>query len=897
MYIWGMKWWIVILYTIIPVAIWGQTPLKNPKISCQLDDLPLSDALAIISRKANVEFSFNNNILPADRRYSYSFDQVAFHTILNILLRNTDLVYTELNGYIIIKQRRADEAQIEPELYSLSGVVEDAITGERLIGASVYIAGQNKGTYSNDNGYFSFYAFADSVLLQLSYVGYQAQSIPIGLYQKKELMIQLEPDGLLDSIIIVDKRYGEDIIVVAESQGGTKVSARMINKMPSMLGEPDPVHTLGWLPGVQSGTSDLGNLLIRNNENGHNLILLDGAQIYNPNHLLGLYSIFNGSAIKDVELIKGAIPAKYGERIASVVEVNGKEGDYNEMHAEGSLGMIVAKAMIEGPIKKGKSSYLFAGRRSHWDLVLRPLTSTILANNEASGGYFFDDFNVKVSHKVTERDDWSATAYWGEDRFSYEQERQEREPADLNLPPNSNYEVINGTRVSWSNLAASLKWNRRWKYNTHSTFSTFYSRYRFLVRVDSEQIGILNNSPINRNFNLLYFSGVQDLGGRLDFETTISDELKIKYGASAIWHLYQPQASGTGFLTLNETVFQTDPESEEGEVEFAPLQINAQESGIYIDAIYNVNNRWEIQAGLHLASFGNKGVFYASAQPRINVRYNLASNLWLKFMTRTNQQYAHLLNNTQYNLPTDLWVPSNDKVKPQLGWQIALGLEKRWRKKYIFQLDGYYQYIDQLSTLNPTESFQKGLTWEDKILQGIGFNYGVETAFQKIQGRLTCLISYHYSWAWRRFPLLNGGRNFPYRYNRRHVLAMLGQYQLSPKVSISGGWTISSGNFISILNRQIAFGYPSATGIQTGSYDSDASVNNFQVPTYHRLDLNIDFTKRTSTYTRKWSFGLFNAYNRKNPTFFINSFNNGNRTLSGLTIFTIIPSIKYQIKF
>ncbi len=890
-----MKCWTIILFALFSTAAIGQTTSPEIFISCRFESNTLAECLDIIAENSELEFSYNSRLLPENQVFTYQFNAVSLNTVLSILLRETSLSYSLLDGFVIIKERKEGEPPIPPAKFSISGIVEDAKTGERLIGASVYSLDQSRGSHTNENGYFSFFVEADSLLLYTSFVGYETSKRPIGIYENTEVLIRLQPDGLLDSIVIVGTRLGEEVITVDQNFGATTITNELIDKMPGMLGEPDPMHTLGWLPGVQSGTADLGNLLVRNNENGHNLILLDGAQIYNPNHLLGLYSVFNSSAIKDVQLLKGAIPAKYGERLASVVEVNSKEGDFYNFQAEGSLSLIAAKAMVQGPIKKGKMSYLVSGRRTYIDLwtsaVLRSLDS------EVGGGYFFDDFNVRLTHKVTERDDWSLTFYRGEDRFFANQERTDQSVNNPNLPPNTDNTTRNDQQVSWNNIAASFKWNHRWRYGTHSSFSAAYSRYRFLVRFESKQDGTLNGSPINRDFQLLYFSGVQDVSLRADFETNLSDQLDIKYGGSAIWHLYQPQASGTGFLTLNEDVLNTDIEGQDGEVEFAPLSLNAQESGLYIDATYNIDNGWQIQSGLHFASFGNRGVFYASVQPRLRLRYTWNSTTWVHFTSRINQQYAHLLNNTQYNLPTDLWVPSNDKVNPQLGFQVGIGLEKRWKKQYVLQLDGYYQYIDQLSTLNPTESFQKGKTWEDKILQGIGFNYGVELGVQKTQGQLTGVMSYHYSWAWRRFPLLNGGKNFPFRYNRRHNFSILLQYQISPKVRLSSGWNIASGNYISILNRQIAFGYPGIGGVTTGTYDSDASVNNFQVPTYHRLDVNIDFIKRKENYTRKWSLGVFNAYNRKNPTFYTNNFNGANRTLSGLTVFVLIPSIKYQLKF
>ncbi|MCB0593438.1 MAG: carboxypeptidase-like regulatory domain-containing protein [Phaeodactylibacter sp.] len=895
-----MRWFVFWFCWLFAISLAGQpSPLQQP-VNAVLENATLSEALSTLSRENRLKLSYSNNDLPSGQPFSYRFESVPLETALNILLRNTPLVYFPSGEFIIIRELEKGEQPIRPVFYTLSGRVEDAASGERLIGANIYLLGAQRGTATNSDGFFSLSLPADSVVVMVSYIGYETAVRRIGLFGSQELHLRLRPSVQLAEVEVKATPLVTELPVPTADIGRQRMNAATIQSIPAFLGEPDLLQALDLLPGVQSGAANLGSLNIRGASAGHNHILLDGAQIYNPNHMVGLYSVFNASAVKDVELIKGAAPARYGGRLASVLEVNGREGNFYRWTGEAALGMIVSKALVEGPIIREKLSLLVSGRRTYWDVLLSPLFKAI--DPSLKVGYHFGDLNVKLKHKLDQRDSWEASFYAGEDRFGYFADQDTA--AGVFISENRNGDTVNITRqrydinLFWKNLAASLKWNRAWNPSIFSRSTLYYSEYRFQLDFSIDEEGVRNQEEYKRFFRSLYYSGVRDLGGRVDVDWAFQADKLFHFGASLIAHQYQPQ-SGGGFLGAVELSPITGEAPGNQEVELRPLDLRALESGLYGEAQLRFGP-WQLEPGFHLAGFYSGRRFWASLQPRMKAVYTSAKGWKYFVLFSQNRQYAHLVGNESINLPTDLWTPSTPIVKPQRAWQASAGVERRWPYVAV-TAEAYYTRMSNLTSLLPGSGFAGGQSWEDKVLQGKGENYGLEFFLRKHQGKWTGLLSYHLSWAWRQFGELNQGAAYPFRNNRRHQFALAFNHRAGSRFNWSASWTVLAGNYITVPNRYVLTSVPSLGGSGERPQQSVASlselINNFQTPLYHRLDVSFDFIKRRRAYFRKWSIGFFNAYNRRNPTFYYDEFNGVERKLIGIALFPLIPSVSYQMKF
>ncbi len=897
-----MKGIFICLLLFLATSAFSQSTNLEKAIDIQFQNLTLAECLHLLDENPDIRLSYSNDWLPKDQQFTYHFKAVPLNTILNILFRRTELAYAEAGGYIVI---RPSPGEILPPLqYTISGVVEDAESGERLTGVNIYQPNTGRGTTTNENGFFSLSLPADSVALIFSYVGYTSLERSLGLFENKQMSIALQPSTTLSTVEVKANAAPPSLAPIEGTNQQPRITGALIEEMPAILGESDALQALDLLPGVQAGTASLGSVNVRGGDNGHNLFLLDGAQVYNPNHLLGVYSIFNGSAVKDVELIKGAIPAQYGGRLSSVITVNGREGNFNEFKAEGSIGLIAAKIMIEGPVKKGKSSFLLSGRRSIWDWLARPVIKVAAETTKLDIGYHFGDLNFKYKHKISDRDDWSFSLYLGEDRFKYFEDFADY-PFDTIVVSPDSIAILESkdafdVRVGWSNKIASLNWNHVWNDRLFSNTSFSYSSYRFDLFVESIQKGFqdFDTVYIDKFSKAVYYSGINDLSLRGDFDWNWRPGLRLRYGGRLIWHHYEPQASGNGLLVLSDDRI-GNPIPGGIKLDLKPLSLNAFESGIYGEATVAINRRWQLFAGTHLAGFNYGKYWFLSVQPRLRTSYQLSPSQRFFGSLINIQQYAHLLTNNNFNLPTDIWVPANKKIGPESSWQVGAGWEKKWGiKKYQVSLEGYYHRMDNLVTFTPYSSSFRENNWEQNLVQGKGRNYGVEFLLRKNAGKLTGLISYHLSWAERQFPGYNQNTFFPHRNNRRHQFAAMANITLSPKVKFNIGWHYASGNHITVSDQRIPVAYNNH-GFWSFNVSRDYSiVNNAQMPDYHRLDFNFTFLKKRETYERKWSLGLFNAYNRLNPTIYSEYTDfEGNRTLEAVTIFTIIPSVNYQLKF
>jgi len=753
---------------------------------------------------------------------------------------------------------------------TLSGYVEDASTGEKLIGASIYNSNLSQGTSTNAYGFYSITLPPDSIKLIVRYIGYEPQFFTISLKENKMVNFKLKPGTELKTVEIIAPK--EENITERSQMSAIEIPISQIKNIPALLGEVDVLKALQLLPGVQSGGEGSSGFYVRGGGPDQNLILLDGAPVYNASHLFGFFSVFNADAINNIQLIKGGFPARYGGRLSSVLDINMKEGNTKKFHGEGSIGIVASRLTLEGPIIKDKTSFIISARRTYIDVLARPLIKSQMQGN-GYAGYYFYDVNAKINHKFSDKDRIYLSAYMGDDRFYFVEK--------------SKSETINDKsqyRLGWGNITSSFRWNHVITPKIFSNVGFTYSKYKFYTTQAQETTENGNSSSMNLN----YSSGIQDWSTKIDLDYIPNPNHFIKFGANHIYHTFNTGA--TQYKTTGENENNLDNETKNN--------LYANEFAAYVEDDIKLTDALKINAGVHTSGFLVKNTFYPSVQPRISARYLLPNNWAVKASYATMAQYIHLLTNSGIGLPTDLWVPVTDKVKPQTAQQYATGVTKMLlNNQYEFTLEGYYKTMDHIiDFLEGANFMQTNTDWQQKIEEGKGYAYGAELFLQRKEGKLTGWIGYTLSWTNRKFPTINSGKTYPYKYDRRHDFELVLNYDINERINVAGTWVYGTGNAISMPLAT----YSPAEGVSPyGDFNYYGDKNNVRMPAYHRLDLGVSFKKKKRWGERSWTIGVYNAYSRMNPFYIYVDTKEGSheRVIKQGSLFPILPSISYNFKF
>ncbi len=763
--------------------------------------------------------------------------------------------------------------------HTISGYFEDKLSGEKLISANVYDYKSGKGTVTNTYGFFSLTLPADSIHLSFSYIGYQTEIVKLKLEKDVTLNIRLVSDIQLEVVEVVAEKQAK---IEEETQMSVvEVPVEQIKKVPALLGEVDVLKVLQLLPGVQSGGEGQNGLYVRGGSPDQNLILLDGVPVYNVSHLLGFFSVFNADAIKNVTLTKGGFPARFGGRLSSVLEINMKEGNNQGFHAEGSFGLVASKLTIEGPIVKNKTSFIVSGRRTYIDFLARPLIkSQQTGDQEFDIKLYFYDLNAKINHKFNDKHRLFLSAYLGEDVFGVN---------SLEKYNDGDYFRLDN-RTDWGNITSALRWNYMINNKLFANTTLTYSKYKFDLVTSSEDFYDDNLS----SFGAKYFSGITDYAAKIDFDYIPDPNHFIRFGTSVTHHTYDPGAFQFE-LTVDDTEFDTVLGSQ---------QAKSLEYALYVEDDMQFG-ALKANLGVHASAFkvrGNDDEFYYSIQPRVGLRYLLNNQMAIKGSFSTMAQYINLLTNESLSLPTDLWVPSTKRIKPQTSWQVALGVAKTIWKDYEFSVEGYYKEMNNVISYKEGVDFI-GLEndWQDKVTQGDGDSYGVELFFQKKRGKTTGWIGYTLSWNNRQFDDINSGEKYPFKYDRRHDISLLLSHQLTKRIAFTAAWVYGTGNSITLplYRYNVPYHVDFETGnVYTREIETIGSKNAFRMKAYHRLDINFEFYKKRGNFERWWIIGAYNVYNRKNPYFIYSGRDEeGERVFKQVSLFPIIPSVTYRFKF
>ena len=779
--------------------------------------------------------------------------------------------------------------------HTLSGYVEDAASGEKLIGAVLHEPDLRQGTTTNRYGFFSLTLPAGSLRIVVSHIGYQGDTLATPLEGDLQLNIALEPEPLeMEAVEVEAERL--DPIQLESRMSVVRVPVRQIKSAPVLMGEVDVLKTLQLLPGVQSGAEGMSGLYVRGGSPDQNLILLDDAPVYNVSHLFGFFSVFNADAIKNVQLTKAGFPARYGGRLSSVLEIDMKDGNMKEFEAEGSVGLIASQLTVQGPLSRDRTSFILSGRRTYADLLARPFLP-----DDDRGGYHFYDVNAKVNHIFSPRSRVYLSWYGGDDRFWSEVRDQY---------PSGRESAIDAD-FGWGNLTSTLRWNYLFSNRLFGNLTAIYSRYQLDTRVDDRSTVISGAERESESLRLRYLSGIRDWGLKLDLDYIPDPAHYLRAGGSATLHTYRPGAAQ----------IKSDPRDGAPEDTTLTARVtDAVEFSLYGEDDMRLGDRLKANLGLHVSGFLVDGEVYTSLQPRLSMRYLLPSDWAVKASYARMRQYIHLLSNSTVGLPTDLWLPATERVRPQRSQQVGVGLARQLREEYEFSIEGYYKTMDELIEYREGASFLVGFgereDWQDKVEAGRGWSYGAELFLQKKRGRTTGWAGYTLSWTRRRFDQLNEGRSFPYRYDRRHDASLVLSHQVSRSLSFSLTWVYGTGQAATL---PVARYHDSRTSSWQGR-DWRVPIedlpwetvvygerNGYRMDAFHHLDLSLNLGSAGRGGRHGFSLGVYNAYNRRNPFFIYFEDSRGPvtgiRTGAGnslrakqVSLFPILPWISYRFK-
>ncbi|WP_177192257.1 TonB-dependent receptor [Chitinophaga arvensicola] len=828
-----------------------------------------------LQKATGINVSYSSSFLHLNKKVQLSGTEHTTGAVLNAILQGTGIQAAALNGKIFLLR---ESSQVQ--YYTISGFVKEMNSNELIIGASVYDPVTRKGTETNAFGFYSLQVPDTCQGVVFSHISYKPLFQRLPPPDDGQLDIHLETRGMLQTVVVNGEK--EDVNAQA---GYINMPVGYVSNFPALLGEKDVLKSLQLYPGASSSLESSSNLLIRGGGADQNLYLLDGVPLYHTGHLFGLFSIFNGDAVKDVSLYKDAFPARYGGRLSSVVDIRTKDGNMKEWHGSTTVSPVSASILLEGPIVKNKSSVSLSVRRSLVDVLYG---STLLNDY---GKYYLYDVNFKLNQIIDNKNRIYVSFYKGQDKMFIRSE-------------NPIIQLFDDYNFDWTNITAAVKWTRvinpKIFSNTTATYSRFYNLFT-------------QNSVIPLSFyDSLFVRGkgisrIRDIALRNETEYAVNNNHHISFGGSYTYHNFAP------------TAYHNNISAGEAMQRKAPIYYMSEFSAYAEDELSLLNDRLIVRPGLHFGALAQQTSFYASAQPRIMVRWKLPRSQYIQASFSKMTQFVHQLTTPVINLPTDLWVPSTENIKPEHAFSYSLAYQRQWSNQWRFNVNLYYKQLKDIVTTNTVLNiFDNSDLWEKKVIAGNGYNYGSEVLVEKTQGKLTGIFSYTLSWAWRQFDKLNAGKMFPYKEDRRHNLSLALKYRFNEKWSLSTSWKYASGAPFTLpvqifpdfdwgrnIKGYLDERYSPFSTYQVNYLPYIARLNNYRLHAVHHLDigatLNLGAEKR---FHHVISGGLYNIYNRSNP--FIVSFDQFSYfdnsdvyplQLYQYSLFRTLPYLSYTFKF
>ncbi len=888
--------WLTMMVVILGwQAVLAQTgDVMERKLAMNLDNIRLDSALYQLTAHSGLGFSYSNDKIPIGEKVNLRGNQ-SLKAMLDQLCTQYNMTYKLMGQNIVLSPKGESERKVFTSKPTLSGYIKDASTGEALIGAAVYVKEISAGTTTNAYGFYSITLPAGNYTLLVSYIGYTPKELPTTLGQNQTLSLELATDQVqMQEVEIRSTRPDANINEVKMSREILKIDR--IKSIPAIFGEVDILKALQLLPGIQSAGEGTTGLFVRGGSADQTLIQLDEAPVYNASHLFGFFSVFNPDAIKDVEIYKGGIPAQFGGRLSSLVDIRMKEGNSKRFSATGGIGLISSRLTLEGPIKKDRASFIVSGRRTYVD-VINNLVTRLRTGKKSQVGLYFYDLNAKVNYRINERNTLYLSGYFGRDVLRFDR--------------------IFG--MNWGNYTTTFRWNHLFSSKLFLNTTVLYSKYDYGIHVES--------GPQRFDWK----SYLEEVNTKLDFNYFLNPNNEIRFGYNVIGHKFSPAT-----ITFRES--QLDFETFKLDTKYAI------EQALYLSNTQKITDKLSLEYGIRYSFFQNIGPgrvfsyrdniptddraitdttvykrlrninFYHGPEPRIGMKYSVGATSSVKASYNRMRQYMQIASNSTAGLPIDRWVSSDQYIKPQVADQVALGYFRNFRDNmFETSVEVYYKWMQNQIDFKEEAEILLNNNLETELRSGRAWAYGAEFMVRKNSGRLSGWVSYTWSRAQRQIKEINEGKAYSPRYDRPHNVSVVLSYDLSRRISLSGNWVYTTG---------------SAVTFPKGAYEVEGKRINYyegrnqnRLPNYHRLDLSLTLNGRDRPNRRwkgSWNFSVYNAYSRKNPFTiqFREVYNNDPRInesgeLDGEPVeittkepkavksylFRFIPSVTYNFKF
>ncbi len=845
------------------------------RITETFTNTPAKIVFKTLSEKYNFRINYSESIL-TDVVINCTLVNEDVYKAFAKMLKDTRLDYTYnadnrvllIYNRVVNKNQKTTSGSNKEKIrkHTLSGYLEDSLSLEKLIGAGIAVKGTQIGTTTNTYGFYSLTLGEGIYDLVFSYVGFKQISKTIALKKDTFLNIHLSDVMQIDEVTVVANK---NQIINSTQMSYNKISIKDIHKIPVVFGEADVIKTMQLLPGIKSGNEGSSGLYVRGGSSEQNLVLLDGTPVYYPYHLFGFFSVFNTDAINNISIIKGGFPAHYGGRLSSVVDIQMKEGNMKEFRGNASIGLIASKISLEGPIVKDKSSFIISARRTYADLFLN------LFSKDKSSLYFYD-VNLKLNYKFSDNDRLYFSFYHGKDKIN------------KSIPVILPFQ-LSSLDINWDNTIAAMRWNHLFTSKLFLNTTLTYSRFNYNVVTLNDTSGGKQETDVRHLTSYLnkFHSGIDDYTLKTDFFWIPNKSNYFKFGAEGILHSFVP----------SENQYNLDASSNP-ETNDKTYSQKAREIRFYAEDDISIANFLKFNLGVQYSNFFTQDVRYQSFEPRLSATMLTSPVNAFKFSYSKMSQYIHLLSNSSTGIPIDIWVPSSSLVAPEYSNSYAIGFNQVFRNLEL-SIESYYKDFDQLIEYKDNEIIiGNNKRWDEKVEEGTGFSYGIEFMAEKKTGKTTGWLSYTWSKTNRQFDNLNNGKEFPYKYDRRHDISIVINRELSKRFNCGITWVYGTGYAYNLgVSKYQPVDYDQNSLFNTsGRFIVDNNVrNNFRLPAYHRMDLNINYVKKIRWGEQIISLSIYNVYNKQNPyAFYVDSKNNKVRQIS---LYPIIPTLSYELKF
>lgn len=886
-----------LIWIIALVACGFQVQGQSQKLAVRADNKAVTEFLVELSQQSGVNIIYSDNVIEKLHPITLRIKNVTVDEVLTLILEGTGIDYRYIDDQIVLYEKEPKELR-----FSISGIVMDSVSGEPLISAYVYDAISGKSTSTNNYGYYNLNLPVGEIELQAGFLGYTTKRVQRVLRKNEILHLRLGQNNTLDEVIVnsSDPFRGDAIVPAAE-----RITYKDLQTNIHLGGSSDLYRAADFIPGVHTGTDGIGGIHVRGGGNDQNLILMDGVPIYHPNHLLGIVSVFNYQALQQASIYKANFPSRFSGRLSSVMDVRLREGNISEWGFTGNIATSEVGMMVEGPLVKEKVGMLVSSRFFLPGLFIRDITRGYKERNNVGGSADLDyfDFNSKINWIVGEKDRLYLSLYQGNDHFRDQTITDRDQILDSGVRIVSHEEFDKD--LNWSNRTAILRWNHLVNEKTFSNLTISTSSFRLQSVDNSEFLFTYPGSGFDSisGFDAKEFkSSIRDITAKLELDIRASADHELSTGIYAIGYTFEPKS-----ISINEESKVGDFWLREGlldDVFFSSFHVNATEAGIYFEDQWEINSKFQLNSGLHIASFFVQGTYYMDPQLRLSLDYMPISKLAFNIGFSRMVQYLHNLKSSSIGLPTDLWVPTTRTVSPALSDQYSISAF--WKPSEIssLELSAYFKDMRSLISYQEGASFllKEGLVpssivdaanWESKVTTGIGEASGVELQYRYASEKIQFKTNATWSRSYKQFDEINNGYAFPDRYDRRWSGSFSGQYHAGPRWTFGLNWLYGSG--IAITLAESKFFNPGSFFPEIGINFGDR--NGFRLPAYHRLDLSAKFElKERPAYSHSLTLNLYNVYGRVNP-FYITLVQDPitqDFEFRQFSLFRFLPSLSYR---